>query len=65
MMIIEDLPPEEKPETASREGAGAVAAVESPRLFPFKNPAFLHKNILNGKRKPWKTLKQILAQVDT
>ena len=29
----------------------------------FKNQDFVHANVQNGKKKPWKTLKQILAQV--
>ncbi len=41
----------------------AAAVVPVSRLFPFKNPGYEHKNIVNGKRKPWRTLKQILAQV--
>lgn len=28
----------------------------------FKNQDFVHANVQNGKKKPWKTLKQILAQ---
>ena len=29
--------------------------------FVFKNPNFKHSNIVGGKKKPWRTLKQILA----
>eukprot|EP00088_Acartia_fossae_P064571 TRINITY_DN7949_c0_g1_i1.p1 TRINITY_DN7949_c0_g1~~TRINITY_DN7949_c0_g1_i1.p1 ORF type:complete len:121 (+),score=17.22 TRINITY_DN7949_c0_g1_i1:57-419(+) len=30
--------------------------------LPFKNPDYVHSNVQNGKKKPWKTLRQILAQ---
>ena len=33
---------------------------EKPK-FIFKNPNFKHSNIVGNKKKPWKTLKQILA----
>ncbi|XP_023323310.1 INO80 complex subunit C-like [Eurytemora carolleeae] len=36
-----------------------------PPSYPFKNNQFKHSNISNGKKKPWKTLKQILAQEQT
>jgi len=58
--------------TTSTETIEAVTAAENAtsstptdpyRQFPFKKPSYEHKNIVNGKRKPWKTLKQILAQV--
>ena len=49
--------------TASAAQVTASAVVPASRLFPFKNPGYEHKNIVNGKRKPWRTLKQILAQV--
>ena len=73
-MTTEDSSPEDKSESATRSTAAvaassaaattAVAATsDSSRLFPFKNPNYEHKNIINGKRKPWRTLKQILAQV--
>jgi len=29
---------------------------------PFKNKDFQHANVSNGKKRPWKTLKQILSQ---
>jgi hypothetical protein len=41
----------------------SIALTDAPRQFPFKNPAYEHKNIVNGRRKPWRTLKQILSQV--
>jgi hypothetical protein len=41
----------------------SIAVTDAPRQFPFKNPAYQHKNIVNGRRKPWRTLKQILSQV--
>jgi hypothetical protein len=41
----------------------SIAVTDAPRQFPFKNPAYEHKNIVNGRRKPWRTLKQILSQV--
>jgi len=31
-------------------------------LCPFKNEDYQHANICNGRKKPWKTLKQILSQ---
>jgi len=31
-------------------------------LLRFKNPDYMHRNIQNGKRKPWRTLKQVIAQ---
>ena len=66
-MTTEDSSPEDKSESATRSTAAATTAVaatsDSSRLFPFKNPNYEHKNIINGKRKPWRTLKQILAQV--
>ena len=33
---------------------------ETPEL-PFKDPNFKHSNIVGNKKRPWKTLKQILA----
>jgi len=30
--------------------------------YSFKNVDFQHLNISNGKKKPWKTLKQVLSQ---
>jgi hypothetical protein len=41
----------------------SIAVTDAPRQFPFKNPSYEHKNIINGRRKPWRTLKQILSQV--
>jgi hypothetical protein len=41
----------------------SIAVTDAPRQFPFKNLAYEHKNIINGRRKPWRTLKQILSQV--
>jgi len=31
-------------------------------VLRFKNPDYVHRNIQNGKRKPWRTLKQVIAQ---
>ena len=71
-MTTEDSSPEDKSESATRSTAAASSAAattavaatsDSSRLFPFKNPNYENKNIINGKRKPWRTLKQILAQV--
>jgi len=31
-------------------------------LLRFKNPDYVHTNVQNGKKKPWKTLKQVLSQ---
>lgn len=31
-------------------------------VYTFKNKNYQHSNITDGKKKPWKTLKQILAQ---
>jgi hypothetical protein len=39
-------------------------AEEKPRekgALPFKNPSFQHSNVVGGRKKPWRTLKQILA----
>jgi hypothetical protein len=49
--------------TASTSFAVTSTSADAPRQFPFKNPAYEHKNIVNGRRKPWRTLKQILSQV--
>jgi hypothetical protein len=70
-MITKDSAPENnKSESFSNrtEEGGSVAAEAagiSGKPFPFKNPSFEHRNTVapNGKKKPWKTLKQILAQV--
>jgi hypothetical protein len=43
--------------------AASIAVTDAPRQFPFKKPVYEHKNIVNGRRKPWRTLKQILSQV--
>jgi len=29
--------------------------------FPFKNPSFQHSNVSGSRKRPWKTLKQLLA----
>jgi len=43
-------------------GVGSVASILPP-VYSFKSKDFKHANItLDGKRKPWKPLKQILAQ---
>ena len=44
----------------SSDQTGAGPAADKPK-FVFKNPNFKHSNIVCGKKKPWKTLKQILA----
>ena len=37
------------------------SGAEKLNNFVFKNPDFKHANIVGGKKKPWKTLKQILT----
>jgi hypothetical protein len=48
--------PDLKTETDQQQTKGGES------LLRFKNPDYVHTNIQNGKRKPWKTLKQVLSQ---
>lgn len=47
---------EERTESEQLDSQG-----EKQTSFIFKNPNFKHSNIVSGKKKPWRTLKQILA----
>ena len=38
-----------------------IEPVNKPKQFVFKNPDFKHSNVVGNKKKPWKTLKQILS----
>ena len=51
------------PEAISSENSNAFEGTElrEKGRFVFKNPNFKHSNIVGVKRKPWKTLKQILS----
>ena len=52
------------PEAISSENSNAFEGPESRGEkggFVFKNPNFKHANIVGVKKKPWKTLKQILS----
>lgn len=43
-------------------GGGSVSSI-TPPVYTFKNKDFQHANVTaDGKRKPWKPLKQIIAQ---
>ena len=39
----------------------ASEPISKPKQFVFKNPDFKHSNVVGTKKKPWKTLKQILS----
>ena len=51
------------PEAISSENSNAFEGTElrEKGRFVFKNPNFKHSNIVGVKKKPWKTLKQILS----
>ena len=51
------------PEAISSENSNAFEGTELREKggFVFKNPNFKHSNIVGVKKKPWKTLKQILS----
>lgn len=51
------------PEAISSENSSAFEGTElrEKGRFVFKNPNFKHSNIVGVKKKPWKTLKQILS----
>ena len=51
------------PEANSSENSNAFEGSELKEKgrFVFKNPNFKHSNIVGVKKKPWKTLKQILS----
>ena len=51
------------PEAISTENSNAFEGSElrEKGRFVFKNPNFKHSNIVGVKKKPWKTLKQILS----
>ena len=51
------------PEAISSENSNAFEGTELKEKgrFVFKNPNFKHSNIVGVKKKPWKTLKQILS----
>ena len=44
----------------NKEFTETETAGEKPK-FVFKNPNFKHSNVVGNKKKPWRTLKQILA----
>ena len=44
----------------SKEFTETETAGEKPK-YVFKNPNFKHSNVVGNKKKPWRTLKQILA----
>lgn len=44
----------------NRNISEAVTAGDKPK-YVFKNPNFKHFNVVGNKKKPWRTLKQILA----
>ena len=47
--------PLEEEETKEQEGG------RKSEGFPFKNPSFQHSNVSGSRKRPWKTLKQLLA----
>lgn len=44
----------------NKEFTETETAGEKPK-YVFKNPNFKHSNVVGNKKKPWRTLKQILA----
>ena len=45
----------EEEDTKEQEGSSRSQGL------PFKNPSFQHSNVSGSRKKPWKTLKQLLA----
>ena len=47
--------------SANKPDPGAEEKPREKGALPFKNPSFQHSNVVAGRKKPWRTLKQILA----